>query len=291
MSGNYWLMYAESALSSEEPTAVFTLFFLFAARMLPIIAQSPFLGARVLPHPVKIAFTICLFAIFLPHLTRVSTTVPLLYNPMSILLFAKELVIGYLIGLIISVPFIIVQSAGMFIDHQRGGASLMVNDPTIQNQSSPLGTLFNFVLIYIFFMIDGPFLFIEVIMKSYDIVPPDQFLSSIFFQKHSAFRELSQTILNKVMYYSIQFAAPALIMILMTDVFLGIANRLAPQVQITFLGLPLKSLLALLVLCVGWQVLAGQMVENSYRWLRILENSLYMFNPAAAQGLIAPPTE
>lgn len=290
MTENYWLMYANSALSAEDPTAVFTLFFLFAARMLPIIAQSPFFGARVLPHPVKLMFTICLFAIFLPHLTRVTTTMPLLFNPMSILLFVKELVIGYTIGLLISLPFIIVQSAGMYIDHQRGGASLMVNDPTIQNQSSPLGTLFNFVLIYIFFTINGPFLFIEAIMRSYEIVPPDQFISGIFFQKNSAFRELSYSILSKVMYYSIQFAAPALIMILMTDVFLGIANRLAPQVQITFLGLPLKSLLALLVLCVGWNVLAGQMVEASIMWLRILESALYMFNPAAAQTLSSPPT-
>ncbi len=276
------MMYANSALSAEEPTAIFTLFFLFAARILPIIAQSPFFGARILPHPVKLTFCICLFAIFLPHLTRVSTTTPLLFHPMSILLFAKEFIIGWLMGLLISVPFIIVQSAGMLIDHQRGGASLMVNDPTIQNQSSPLGTMFNMVLIYIFFLIDGPFLFIDAIMKSYEIIPPDKFINPVFFQKSSAFWELSITILNRVMVLSIQFAAPALIAILMTDVFLGIANRLATQVQITFLGLPLKSLLAMLVLCVGWKVLCGQMIEESYTWLRLLENALYMFDPAKA---------
>lgn len=284
MESNYWYIYINSAFAKGNPSAIFTLFFLFAARILPIIQQSPFFGAKVLPGPVKICFAICLFGVFLPHLVTVSTSMPL-YDSLSLLLFVKEMCIGYLIGLLISMPFIIVQSAGLFIDHQRGGASLMINDPTIQNQSSPLGTLFNFVLIVIFYIIDGPFLFIDAIMKSYEIVPPDQFINSMFFQQHSAFREMSTTLLNKIMILALQFSAPALIAILMTDVFLGIANRLATQVQITFLGLPLKSLLALIVLCVGWRVLTGQMVELSYSWLHFTDNLLYMFNPSAA----APP--
>lgn len=275
---NYWMNYTNTSLASTDYTGLLTLFLLFAARILPIIAQSPFFGARVLPHPVKLCFAICLFAIFLPHLAKVTAAVPG-FNSYAIVLFAKEMFIGYILGLFVSVPFVIVQSSGMLIDHQRGGASLMVNDPTIQNQSSPIGTLFNMVLICIFFMIDGPFIFIEAIMRSYEIIPPDQLINPLFFQKTSAFREISMTILNKIMVLSIQLAAPALIAILMTDVFLGIANRLAPQVQITFLGLPLKSLLGLLVLTVGWNVLAGQMVRESYSWLRFIDDILNTFNP------------
>lgn len=278
MTDNYWMMYLNSALASQEPTAAFTLFFLFLARILPIIAQSPFFGSRILPHPVKLAFAMSLFAIFVPHLLVVTTT-PLLFNPLSLMLFAKEMFVGYLLGFLISIPFIVVQTAGMLIDHQRGGASLMVNDPTIQNQSSPLGTLFNMVLIYIFYMIDGPFLFIEIIVQSYEIIPPDQFINPFFFERTSAFWDTAVKLLNTVMLLSIQLASPALIAILMTDVFLGIANRLATQVQITFLGLPLKSLLALTVLCIGWNVLANQMAIESYSWLNTIRRILVMFKP------------
>jgi type III secretion protein SpaR/YscT/HrcT len=278
MTENYWMLYINSALASQEPTAALTLFFLFMGRMLPIIAQSPFFGARVLPHPVKIAFVISLFAIFVPHLLVV-TKEPLEFNTLAILLFAKEMFVGYLLGLLVSIPLTVVQTAGMLVDHQRGGASLMVNDPTIQNQSSPLGTLFNMVLIYIFFIIDGPFLFIDAIIKSYEIVPPDQFINPFFFDKTSAFWEMSLTLLNKVMVVSLQLASPALIAILMTDVFLGIANRLATQVQITFLGLPLKSLLALLVLFIGWRILTKQMAVESFAWLNSIQEVLLMFKP------------
>lgn len=282
MVDDYIKIYFNSSLASEEPTAAFTLLFLFLARMLPIIAQAPFFGARVLPNPVKVMFAFTLFIIFVPHLTAVTKT-PLLFNPLSIALFAKELFIGYLLGFIISMPFIIVQSAGLMIDHQRGGASLMVNDPTIQNQSSPLGTLFNMVLIVIFYLIDGPFLFIDAIMKSYEIVPPDSFINPRFFETSSAFWKTSLTFLNTVMKLSIQLASPALIAILMTDVFLGIANRLATQVQITFLGMPLKSLLALLLVFVGWKILVSQMAKESLSWLKQLDQIIFMFkNPLAS---------
>src|ERR1700733_4910047 len=186
MTDNYVTMFLNNALLSQDPGAVLILFFLFMARILPIIALTPFLGSRILPHPVKATFAIALFAIFLPHLLQVPTT-KLSFNLTSLVYFAKEMFIGFSIGFLMSIPFTIVQCAAMFIDHQRGGASLMVNDPTIQNQSSPLGTLFNFVLIYLFFVIDGPFLFIDAVMQSYDVVPPDKLLSSSFFEKNTNF--------------------------------------------------------------------------------------------------------
>jgi len=116
-------------------------------------------------------------------------------------------------------------------------------------------------------------------MQSYEIVPPDQFINPFFFERTSAFWNIAVNLLNTVMKLSIQLASPALIAILMTDVFLGIANRLATQVQITFLGLPLKSLLALTVLCIGWNVLTNQMAIESYSWLNNIQRILLMFKP------------
>lgn len=278
MGEDYVGMFLNSSLSAENATAPLSLLFLFLARMLPIIALAPFFGSRILPHPVKVTFALSLFVVFLPKLLDVTTT-PLQFNLMLIFLLLKELFIGFSMGFIISVPFIIVQNAGIIIDHQRGGASLMVNDPTIQNQSSPVGTLFNMVLIYLFFFMDGPFLFIDGILTSYEVIPPDKFFNTHFFIKGSGFWELQIKVLNKVMVLSIQLATPALLAILMTDVFLGIANRLAPQVQITFLGMPLKSLLGLGVVCFGWKLYNEEVIKQVYEWLNITKNMVTMFKP------------
>ncbi|MBA3958308.1 MAG: flagellar biosynthetic protein FliR [Parachlamydiaceae bacterium] len=276
MTDSYVTLFLNSAFAQGDLRAALSLFFLFLARMLPIIAMSPFFGSRVLPNPTKVFFAITLFVIFLPKLLlSVSTAID--FNPRLVLLVCKELFVGLTIGFIISIPFIIVQASGMIIDHQRGGASLMVNDPTIQNQSSPLGTIFNMVLIYIFYSIDGPFYFIDAIFQSYEVIPPDQFLNPKFFGDNSPFWRMQIKLFNEVMVTATRLAGPALIAILMTDVFLGIANRLAPQVQITFLGMPLKSLLGLTVIWAGWYLLTGEFTRQAYHWLRVVTNMIQMY--------------
>lgn len=266
MTDSYAQLFLNSTLMTN-PLSGLSLLFLFLARFLPIIQLSPFFGSRVLPHPVKVFFGIMMFIIFLPQLVAI-TTKPLDFNFILVLYMIKEFFIGTLIGMFISFPFNIAQSAGIIIDHQRGGASLMVNDPTVQNQSSPLGTIFNMVLIYIFYVIDGPWDFLNAISISFDLLPPDQLLSPAFFHPNAATWDRIIPLLNQVMVMTTQLATPALIAILMTDSFLGIANRLAPQVQITFLGMPLKSLLGLTLVCLGWRLLVKQMAVDSRFWIK-----------------------
>jgi len=273
---SYVELYIQSGLEADDPRTIFAILLLSLARMLPIIIHSPFLGARLLPHPVKMALAISLFAIFLPSIL-VNIKGPVSFNATLLFLMLKEMFIGFALGLIISVPFMVVQNVGMLIDNQRGGASLMVNDPTIQNQSSPIGTLFNMVLIYLFFVIDGPFYFFNAIVISYEIMPIDQFISPHFFNKDTVFWRLQFDLLNKVMVLTAQLVSPALVSILMTDMFLGIANRLAPQVQITFLGMPLKSMLALMVVALGWKLYNAEVIKQVFVWISLFRDSIGSF--------------
>lgn len=276
MQESYVQVFLKSAVAAGDLNSALTVLFLFLARMLPIIAQSPFFGAKVLPNPTKVFFAITLFIIFLPQMLLTMKTAPK-FDSMLFLLMGKELFIGFAIGMIVSIPFVIVQTSGILIDHQRGGASLMVNDPTIQNQSSPVGLLYNMVMIVIFYMINGPFLFMNAIADSYQLIPPDQFINPTVFNYDSPLWQQMVKLFNQVMVIAIQLSAPALIAILMTDVFLGIANRLAPQVQITFLGMPLKSLLGLAVVAFGWLLLTTEFVRQGYLWVNNVVTMIELF--------------
>jgi len=264
MTDSYVDLYLNTAFAQNDLVPIITLMFLFFGRILPIIALVPVFGGRLMPRPAKVAFAISLFAIFLPQLISITKT-PLTFNISMAGLMLKEVFIGALIGFFISIPFSIVQNCGILIDHQRGGSSLMVNDPSMQNQSSPLGLLYNYMLIYLFFSIDGPFLILEMISNSYQAVPPDVMLNPAIFSPESPILSYAIRIVGNVMIFSTQLAAPALIMVLMTDFFLGIANRLAPQVQITFLGMPLKSLLALTIVFFGWDLFTHEIVLVTQR--------------------------
>lgn len=271
---DYLALVINSATVVQNGTAILSLFFLCLGRIAPIIILSPFFGAKISPGPMKMVLAISLFVIFLPKLVQITTT-PLLFDLHLLILFVKELFVGFAIGLMINMPFFIVQGAGIIIDNQRGGASLMTNDPTIQNQSSPLGTFFNLLLIYIFFVIQGPFLLIDAIIDSYDILPPDQLLGKMFFSQDNPFWKVQMDLLNRMMILTIQLSSPGLIMILMTDSFLGIANRLAPQVQISFLGMPLKSLLALTVVAIGLRPFTDQLVIELHTYFNVMKEMIH----------------
>ena len=78
---------------------------------------------------------------------------------------------------------------------------------------------------------------------------------------------------------AIQLGAPAIIGILMAEMFLGIANRLAPQVQIVFLGIPLKSWVGLAMLAIAWYYILQQLSKESDIWLKVVENAINQAAP------------
>jgi type III secretion protein SpaR/YscT/HrcT len=257
------------SLPQLKPATVLSVFFLTLARILPIMAQVPFLGAKNLPMLVRTMFAVALVAIFLPqNLLAVTREIP--YGMPWIGLMCKELAIGAAIGFLAAGPFFIAQMAGSLIDHSRGASSLQISDPTTQSQTGPIGLVFNYVLIAIFFSLGGPFIFFDGLADSYRIIPVDRMFNETFFNLNQPFWKAVFDFGNHAMTLCVQLAAPALIGILLTDMFLGIANRLAPQVQIVFLGVSLKSWVGIALLTASWTLVIKVMGRESISWAKLL---------------------
>ena len=146
-----------------SPITILAAFFLTMARLLPILVMAPFLGSKLLPAPIKIMFAISLCAIMLPQIL-VNLHGNLYFNLAFSGYALKEILIGFILGFLVTVPFYIAQASGNLIDHIRGSSSLQVTDPTTSMQTSPIGIFYNYVLIAVFFGVGGPFLFIEAII-------------------------------------------------------------------------------------------------------------------------------
>ena len=255
--------------AKQFPEHIVGLFFLGIARILPIIALAPFFGARVLPQPARIAFAASLFLIVIPSLLM---KMPMLAWNTTLIAYAfKEMMIGLFLAFLVTVPFSIAQMSGILIDFQRGSSSLTGQDLSMGSQSSSNGVIYNSMLIVIFFWMNGPFLFLDSLFKSYTILPPDQFPSVDFFLHYkSHFWQSIIGLMGKMFALSCQLAAPSLITILMTDTFLGIINRLAQQIQISFLGQGLKAYLGDLALWLAWFFILSQLGKMSLNWLKDL---------------------
>ena len=270
-----YVSFAKSLPSFEEPLALLTAFLLGLMRIAPIVSVVPFLGAK-LPGAAKMGLVIAIVALFLPHILTMSKQ-NLTFDATFIALAIKELFMGILLGFLATIPFYIATSSGVLVDFLRGSSALQVGDPTMQTQSSSIGVLYNQILIVFFFQVDGPFLFFDAILQSYTFVPIDKFLPASFFNLHLPFWKLIVELLTKVTALSIQFAAPPILAILMAEMFLGIANRLAAQVQIAFLGMALKSIFGLGLLWAGWSFILQQMVKGALVWFHDLIKILSTF--------------
>ena len=268
---DYANLYLNSNLAKGDSISpLITLFLLGVIRILPIVGMVPFLGSKNLNRPAKICFASVLVFILFPKMLMTSTT-EIFFDIRFVGYALKEFFVGFSIALMTAMPFYIAESAGILIDHQRGASSLMVNDPIFLNQNSPTGVLFNYVGIVLFFWLNGPFLFFDALISSFDTIPIDKFLSPAFFVEPSPFLKKAIELLNDEMTIAVRLATPALILMLMTDCTLGIINRLAPQVMITFLGMPLKSLLGISVVWLGWYVLIEQIAKQYISWMGVLK--------------------
>ncbi|QZA59309.1 EscT/YscT/HrcT family type III secretion system export apparatus protein [Candidatus Rhabdochlamydia porcellionis] len=264
-----------SKLFELDPFALLSLFFLGLMRFAPIVSLAPFLGNKA-PSTVKMGLLICLTLVFLPQMIMTSQTI-VGFNFQYIVLCFKELFLGFVLAFFITIPFYIAETAGVNIDFLRGSSALQVTDPFMQTPSSSIGIFYNYIMIVIFYQINGIFYFFNALFDFYTIIPADKMLSSYFFTFQAAFWQSVWTLVGKIVSIGIQLAAPSIIAILMTEMFLGIANRLAPQVQIAFLGMSLKSLLGLAVLCAAWFFILQQMGIQSLGYLKDLEMILKSF--------------
>lgn len=257
------------SLPNLQPMTVLAIFFLTLGRVLPIVGLAPFLGSSNVKGPMRIGFALALVAIFLPQNLMVVTH-EIGFSWAFIGYFLKELVVGFGLGFLATIPFVIAQMAGSLIDFQRGASSLQVNDPTTQTQTGPVGLLCNFVLIALFFSFDGPFIYLNAVADSYALIPVDGVISSQIINAQNALWIQIYGLAGMMMRIATQLAAPALIGILLTDLFLGIANRLAPQVQIVFLGIALKSWVGLALMTAAWGLMLQVMSKEALGWFQAL---------------------
>lgn len=257
-----------SYVTSRPLQEVWTIFLLTLARIVPTIAISPFLGGKALSPPQKIGFAISITFIFLPYMVMHAKGVPTDYDIRFMLLLIKEVFLGAIIGILISMPFYFAQSAGSLIDHQRGAQSLQVQNPITEGQTSPTGTVMADIVLVIFFALGGMVYFFEGVFTSYEIVPINGFMPPAFFAMNKPLFLTFLDLAHMTLKMTIQLSAPALLAMLMSDLFLGIANRMAPQVQITFLLYALKSFTGLGILALSWWLLLRQFEVETLSWLK-----------------------
>lgn len=244
---------------SQSPQTFLVLIGLSFARLVSFFSIVPFFGGAAVPPRVKVATAMSLVVILYPSLeASVPVNQTLGFGPLGfIALLAKEVFVGFTLGFIASLIFEAVQVAGRIVDFQRGSTMGELYAPQLQSQVSELGQFKLQLAIVLFIGIGAHRLFIGALLRSYEFIPALSFPK--FGAGWSPAAELIVKMTASVLSIGLQLAAPALVALLLTDLFFGIINRVAPQVNVFFLSMPVKMLVGIIVLLIILPMLAMRM--------------------------------
>jgi flagellar biosynthesis protein FliR len=208
------------------------LFFLALTRILAILVQVPVFGSEVVPTQVKLGLSVILAMIVLPWspLPAGVEAIPWLLYATLIL---RELIIGLLAGFAAALTFGAFQITGKLIDMSSGFGAGQVFNPAMSEAGGTLDQFFILVVMLYFMLTNGHHVFLQGLQATFRLLPLNQPLPEI---NPEALLKLSSGLITS----GVQMALPVVGALFLTDLTLGLLAKVAPQINVFFLGLPIK---------------------------------------------------
>ncbi len=234
------------ALTTHDATRVIALVALIVARVVPIFLIAPFFGGRLIPQTVRIGAALAIAAAVAPALVDSAAPAAATLGPATLAgLILKEALIGLILGFLVALVFFAAESAGRLIDTARGANLAEVLSPGLDERASVSGALLMQLTIVVFLTLDGHHAFLRSLTHSYEVLPITTIPTRA---TAAAVAQASLAGAGHLLAVALALAAPVLAATFLTDLSLGLMNRVSPQVNVFFPGLPLRALLATFVL-------------------------------------------
>ena len=217
-----------------------------------MISLFPILGSQNVPIQLKAGLSFLLAILLFP---LIPIQIDNSYT-FTLLIFAfiviKEIFVGLSIGFASSLLFVSVQFAGRLVDTEMGFAMVQLIDPFTDAEATVTGQFQILIFSIIFLLINGHYFMLIAVKKSFEVIPlftaqiPDSDTANLFV-----------SMVGNVFVLAVRLAAPVFCVLLLTTVALGVIARTVPQINIFFVGLPLKIGLGLITLAIVLPVLAA----------------------------------
>jgi type III secretion protein T len=192
-------------------------------------------------------------------------------------LFLKEAALGGVLGFGLASFLWAFSAAGQIVDTKVGGSNLQINDPTSGEQASVSATLLG-RLAGLLFMSGGGFsLFLNLLLQSFRAWPVGALSVMPKVSSLLAF----EASLGRLMTMALLIATPALVVMFVLDLVLGLVNRYAPQLNVSSIAAPLKGLasialwmLVMVAVANGFDGAVGSLIAGVLpQWKPLLEGS------------------
>jgi flagellar biosynthetic protein FliR len=215
---------------------------LIMARIGGLVIFAPFFSSSSIPAKTRIFLAAGITLTVLPFAGK---DIPMPADLGSLVVgMIGELMIGMVIGLIVSSIFTGLQLAGTIIDQQMGISMAQVLDPLFDEETSILSQFYFWLALIIFLSIKGHILLIGAMVKSFQTIPPGQFVVN-----DEVVMSLTK-ILQVSFVIAMQITAPLVVATLLTTLAMGFVARTVPQLNILSVGFAIRLVLGYVLVLV-----------------------------------------
>ncbi len=232
----------------------FQAFMLMFARMMGLFMISPVFSSQSLPVTIRMVFSFLLALLLFPLSFQYLPEVPKDMLTYALLALA-ELMIGLLIGFIVSLLFAAFQMAGDFFNVQLGFAYTEVLDPMTQVSLPVISSLKNLIGIIIFLSIGAHRMLIKSLAYSFETIRTIEFTSEV----NTGIYKSIEGAVGAMFVVAFKIALPVLGILFLVTIAEALMGKAAPQLNILQLSFPIKIAIGLIVLLSVTAFIVAQM--------------------------------
>ncbi|MBF0269503.1 MAG: flagellar biosynthetic protein FliR [Alphaproteobacteria bacterium] len=219
-------------------------FFLVFSRLGAALMLMPALGGRYIPANARLLLALGIALAVTPVLSPMLPAMPEDFYA-RVLMIVSEVTIGVLLGAIVDIVLASLHVAGTLISFQGGFANALIIDPITQQQGSVITGLFDTVAITLILVTDMHHLFLSAVIDSYYLFLPGQ-MPPIGDMTEVIIRQISESFL-----LGAKLASPFVVFTIVLYSAMGVLSKLAPQIQVFFVMMPLQLMASLALLSVA----------------------------------------
>ena len=216
-------------------------FFWPFVRILAMLSAAPAFGMRGVPAMVRVGLAVLVAVAVAPALPAMP---PVAFGTAAAwMLLLQQLLVGGAIGLAMTLILSAVQLAGGVVGLQMGMGFATLFDPVQGVQVTSLASFLNLIAMLLYLALDGHLLLLAALVRSFTLLPvaANPGLSAQSWQTLA----LSG---GAIFSLGLALAAPAVGVLLIANLGLGVLTKLAPQLNLFAVGFPLFFLLGFLAL-------------------------------------------
>ncbi|MCH7908381.1 MAG: flagellar biosynthetic protein FliR [Candidatus Hydrogenedentes bacterium] len=222
----------------------FSVFLLVAIRFSGLIVSAPILGSGNFPVIGKIGLIGLSAMLVTPGVPALDTPIP--SEPLAFaLMAATELLIGLIIGLVMTLIFAAIQVGGQIMDMQSGFGMMNVFNPALETQFPIFGFFYFIIAVLYLLIIGGHRMMIRALAGTFETIPlgglaPDENLMWVVTRWGSG-----------MFFDALLIAAPVMAAMMLAYITMGLMGRVVPQIHLFVVGFPLTIATALFVVALS----------------------------------------